>query len=171
MMLLMLCHSLFLSSFPELHRVVLLWQTCSTPSLLMITIGFVCMFIFWIYLPPMRENLVAILSEERWNLMSIWLAFPLWLRVLNISAHINLSLFCFWKCLFICPLVIGLFILLMFNLKKIFFLCYWGLNSGPILWATPTVIYFVSGFFEIGSCELFAQAGFKPPSSWSLPPE
>jgi hypothetical protein len=26
-------------------------------------------------------------------------------------------------------------------------------------------------FFEIGSWELFAQAGFKPQSSWSLPPE
>jgi hypothetical protein len=26
-------------------------------------------------------------------------------------------------------------------------------------------------FFEIGSCELFAWAGFKPWSAWSLPPE
>jgi hypothetical protein len=26
-------------------------------------------------------------------------------------------------------------------------------------------------FFEIGSCELFAQAGFEPWFSWSLPPE
>jgi hypothetical protein len=26
-------------------------------------------------------------------------------------------------------------------------------------------------FFEIGSHKLFAQAGFKPWSSWSLPPE
>jgi hypothetical protein len=29
---------------------------------------------------------------------------------------------------------------------------------------------FVMGFFEIGSRELFAQAGFEPPSSFSLPP-
>jgi hypothetical protein len=26
-------------------------------------------------------------------------------------------------------------------------------------------------FFEIGSFELFTQAGLKPRSSWSLPPE
>jgi hypothetical protein len=31
--------------------------------------------------------------------------------------------------------------------------------------------FFVMGFFEIGSWELFAQAGFKPWSSWSLPSE
>jgi hypothetical protein len=30
---------------------------------------------------------------------------------------------------------------------------------------------FVLGIFEIGSCELFAWAGFKPQSSWSLPPK
>jgi hypothetical protein len=29
----------------------------------------------------------------------------------------------------------------------------------------------VVGFFEIGSCELFAQAGFERQSSRSLPPE
>jgi hypothetical protein len=31
--------------------------------------------------------------------------------------------------------------------------------------------FFVMGFFETGSCKLFAQAGFEPQSSWSLPPE
>jgi hypothetical protein len=31
--------------------------------------------------------------------------------------------------------------------------------------------YFCVGFFKIGSLELFAWAGFKPWSSWSLPPE
>jgi hypothetical protein len=31
--------------------------------------------------------------------------------------------------------------------------------------------YFCEGFFETGSHKLFAQAGFKPQSSWSLPPE
>jgi hypothetical protein len=31
--------------------------------------------------------------------------------------------------------------------------------------------FFVMGFFEIGSCKLFPWAGFKPRSSWSLPPE
>jgi hypothetical protein len=30
--------------------------------------------------------------------------------------------------------------------------------------------YFCEGFFKIGSRELFSQAGFKPQSSWSLPP-
>jgi hypothetical protein len=30
--------------------------------------------------------------------------------------------------------------------------------------------YFCEGIFEIGSCELFAHAGFQPPSIWSLPP-
>jgi hypothetical protein len=30
--------------------------------------------------------------------------------------------------------------------------------------------YFCEGFFEIGSHELFAQAGFEPLSFWSLPP-
>jgi hypothetical protein len=30
------------------------------------------------------------------------------------------------------------------------------------------VVFF---FFEIGSHELFAQAGFEPWASWSLPPE
>jgi hypothetical protein len=45
------------------------------------------------------------------------------------------------------------------------------LNSGPIPWATlPDLFFFVMGF-EIESHELFAQAGFKPWSSWSLPPE
>jgi hypothetical protein len=32
-------------------------------------------------------------------------------------------------------------------------------------------LFFVMGFFEIGSLELFAQASFKLWSSWSLPPE
>jgi hypothetical protein len=31
--------------------------------------------------------------------------------------------------------------------------------------------YFCEGFFEIGSQALFAWTGFKPRSSWSLPPE
>jgi hypothetical protein len=31
--------------------------------------------------------------------------------------------------------------------------------------------FFVMGFFKIGSWELFAWAGFKLRSSWSLPPE
>jgi hypothetical protein len=30
--------------------------------------------------------------------------------------------------------------------------------------------FFVLGIFEIGFHELFARAGFKPWSSWSLPP-
>jgi hypothetical protein len=51
------------------------------------------------------------------------------------------------------------------------FLWYWGLNSGSSLWATPEAQFFVMGILEIGSHELFAQAGLKPWSSWSLPPE
>jgi hypothetical protein len=50
------------------------------------------------------------------------------------------------------------------------FLQYWGLNSGPTPQATPPA-HFIDGFFKIGSWELFARAGFKPSSSWSLPLE
>jgi hypothetical protein len=56
------------------------------------------------------------------------------------------------------------------NNSSFFFFVIWGLNSGPILWATPPAL-FVKGFFETGSYELFAQAGFESQSSWSLPPE
>jgi hypothetical protein len=45
---------------------------------------------------------------------------------------------------------------------------YWGLNSGPLPWATPSAQFFVVGFFEIGSHELFAWAGLQLWSSWSL---
>jgi hypothetical protein len=31
--------------------------------------------------------------------------------------------------------------------------------------------YFCEGFFEIGSCKLFACVGFEPRSCWPLPPE
>jgi hypothetical protein len=51
-----------------------------------------------------------------------------------------------------------------------FFLWYQGLHSGATPWTTPPAL-FVMGIFEIGSCELFAWAGFKPRSSWSLPPK
>jgi hypothetical protein len=59
-------------------------------------------------------------------------------------------------------------------------LWYWGLNSGPIPWATPPALFcdgflflffFFCFFCEIGSHKLFAQAGFKPQFSWSLPPK
>jgi hypothetical protein len=30
---------------------------------------------------------------------------------------------------------------------------------------------FWDGFFEIGSCKLFAHAGFEPQSPWFLPPK
>jgi hypothetical protein len=45
------------------------------------------------------------------------------------------------------------------------------LNSGSTPWATPPALFFVMGFFKIGPHKLFAQAGFEPWSSWSLPPE
>jgi hypothetical protein len=47
---------------------------------------------------------------------------------------------------------------------------YWDLNSGP----TPEPQhqpFFVMGFFEIGTPEPFAQAGFELRSSSSLPSE
>jgi hypothetical protein len=50
------------------------------------------------------------------------------------------------------------------------FLQYWGLNTRPSPWVTPPAL-FCEGFFKIGSLKLFAQAGFEPQSSWSLPPE
>jgi hypothetical protein len=42
-----------------------------------------------------------------------------------------------------------------------FFFWYWGLISGPTPGATPAAV-FCDGFFEIGSLELFAQAGLEP---------
>jgi hypothetical protein len=38
---------------------------------------------------------------------------------------------------------------------------YWRLNSGPTPWATPSAL-FCDFFFKIGSCKLFAKAGFEP---------
>jgi hypothetical protein len=40
----------------------------------------------------------------------------------------------------------------------------------PTPWATPPAL-FCYGFFEIGTRKPFDQAGLKPQSSWSLPPE
>jgi hypothetical protein len=58
-----------------------------------------------------------------------------------------------------------------FSFKDFFFFFqYWGLNSGPSPWATPPAL-FLWRVFQIGFCELFPQAGFKPQSSWSPPPE
>jgi hypothetical protein len=57
MMLLMLCHPLFLSSFPEFHRVVALLQTCSTSEFVHDHACF-CVYVYlWLYLPRMRENM------------------------------------------------------------------------------------------------------------------
>jgi hypothetical protein len=52
----------------------------------------------------------------------------------------------------------------LFFLSFFFFFWYKGLNSGPSPLATPPT-YFCEAFFEIGSCELFAWAGFELPSS------
>jgi hypothetical protein len=55
--------------------------------------------------------------------------------------------------------------------ESIFFpLWYCGLNSGPTLEPLHQP-FFVIGFFEIGSQELFVWAGFKTRSFWSLPSE
>jgi hypothetical protein len=53
-----------------------------------------------------------------------------------------------------------------------YYLWYWSLNSSPTPWTTSPVL-FCDGFFffERGSNELFAHAGFKLQSSWSLPPQ
>jgi hypothetical protein len=47
-------------SFPEFHRVVPLLQTCSTYEFVYDNACLVYMFIFWIYLPHMRENVVCV---------------------------------------------------------------------------------------------------------------
>jgi hypothetical protein len=54
-----------------------------------------------------------------------------------------------------------------FNFIYYYFLQHWSLNSGLHLepFHQP---FFVMGFFETGSHELFARAGFEPWSSWSL---
>jgi hypothetical protein len=48
----------------------------------------------------------------------------------------------------------------------ILFLWCWGLNPGPVAWATPPSLLCDWSFFETGSHELFAWAGFKPWASW-----
>jgi hypothetical protein len=54
------------------------------------------------------------------------------------------------------PLALSMLFLFCFVLRFL------GLNSGPTPWGTsPDPFFFVMGFFEIGSRELFAQAGFK----------
>jgi hypothetical protein len=47
-----------------------------------------------------------------------------------------------------------------------FFLWYWGLNSGPIPWATLPALLCDEFFLRSGLMELFAQLGFEPQSSW-----
>jgi hypothetical protein len=51
------------------------------------------------------------------------------------------------------------------------YLQYWSLNSRSSHWVTSPALFLWCVFFEIGPCELFAQAGFKLQSSWYLPPE
>jgi hypothetical protein len=41
------------------------------------------------------------------------------------------------------------------------YLRYWGLNSGLTPLSHFTSPFFVMGFFKIGSCKLFAQAGIE----------
>jgi hypothetical protein len=56
MILLMLYHSLFLFLLSKFHRIVPLLQTCSTSKFVYGHVWFLCVFIFWIYLPCMRGN-------------------------------------------------------------------------------------------------------------------
>jgi hypothetical protein len=52
-----------------------------------------------------------------------------------------------------------------------FFFAVLGLELRAYTLSHSTTLFFCDRFFEIGSCELFARAGFEPRSSWSLPPE
>jgi hypothetical protein len=56
--------------------------------------------------------------------------------------------------------------ILSWRVRPIYAFFFWDLNSGPTPWATPPALFFVMGFFEIGSHELFTLAGFKPQSSY-----
>jgi hypothetical protein len=55
---------------------------------------------------------------------------------------------------------------LLLNHQLFSFWWYRGLNSECTPWATPPTLFFVMDVFKMGSHELFAQAGFKPRSSW-----
>jgi hypothetical protein len=58
-----------------------------------------------------------------------------------------------------------------FSSSFFFFLAVLGLELRAYTLSHSTSPFLVMGFFEIGSHELFAWAGFEPQSSWSLPPE
>jgi hypothetical protein len=58
-----------------------------------------------------------------------------------------------------------------FFLFFFFFLVVLRLELRAYTLSHSTSPFIVMDFFEIGSCELFARAGFKSWSSWSLPPE
>jgi hypothetical protein len=55
--------------------------------------------------------------------------------------------------------------------KDFFFFAVLGFELRAFILSHSTSPFFVLGFFEIGSQELFAQAGFELRSSRSLPPE
>jgi hypothetical protein len=52
-----------------------------------------------------------------------------------------------------------------------FFFCGAGVWTQGLHLEPLHQLFFVQGFFKIGSHELFARAGFELQSSWSLPPE
>jgi hypothetical protein len=52
-----------------------------------------------------------------------------------------------------------------------FFFVVLGFELRAYTLSYPSIPFFVMCFFQIGSREWFAQDGFKPRSSWSLPPE
>jgi hypothetical protein len=52
-----------------------------------------------------------------------------------------------------------------------FFFCSTGVWTQSLYLEHSTSLFFVMGFFKIGSWELFAWAGFKLWSSWPLPPK
>jgi hypothetical protein len=54
---------------------------------------------------------------------------------------------------------------------SLFYFAVLGFELRAYTLSHSTSHFFVKGFFEIGSRKLFAWSGFKPQSSWSLPPE
>jgi hypothetical protein len=104
-----------------------------------------------------------------------------WINVYQIFCLFLISLFYYWviripiysEYKFLIRYIVGKYFphALCHLFHSFFFKWYWGLNSGPCTgWAGrlslqyPHQSCFVMVFFKIGSHELFAQAGFKPPN-------
>jgi hypothetical protein len=95
------------------------------------------------------------------GILGIWWMFAEWRWKLNFG-------YCFYFSSVIAAIIGWFCVFLPFYF---FFFQYWGLNSRPTPWATPSALFFVIVFFWIGSRKLFAPAGFEQQSFWSLPPQ